>query len=529
MKKIAALILFAVLITGCDEGSKDGEQGEACLAGGLCNDGLVCTNNVCLTEVGNCGNGILNSDEECDAELLGGSTCGDHEYSGGELSCSSTCTFEFSNCIGGCGNSILDVGEECDGALLDDVTCETLGHRGGGLRCTDDCEFNEALCMPQLAKINTNVDILFVIDDSLSMVEEQSLLRDNFSALMDRLKEGVGYMPNVHIGITTTDVDTGAYYIPSCGGGINGKLIKGSGDACSDPVNQAYIVNVEPKGCAIEREGEGGTCSSSDCSADNCGQDAFIDSNGVPTEPSGLTLISDENGCPRCVNYADADINEVFSCMADVGINGCGFEQPLEAMNMALTAGHAENEGFVRDTAYLAVVIVTDEDDCSVADTEIFNPEVTDPPLNSFRCTVQGIECIDAWNTLDGTDSSTADFSSCISRDASSQGELHLVHRYTDILAQVKGNSALSTISAIAGPFDGTLSVQKDEMDNWRLTPSCSSSTGGDAMPALRIKEVISYYNEPQEMDRAFLSICSSDYSPVLEQIGDRIVGVMGH
>jgi hypothetical protein len=70
-----------------------------------------------------------------------------------------------------------------------------------------------------------------------------------------------------------------------------------------------------------------------------------------------------------------------YACMLQVDSNGCGFEQPLEAALKALwpskdhsiaflgdTQGHGdlENKGFLRDDSLLAVVVVTDEDDCSV-------------------------------------------------------------------------------------------------------------------------------------------------------------------
>jgi hypothetical protein len=70
--------------------------------------------------------------------------------------------------------------------------------------------------------------------------------------------------------------------------------------------------------------------------------------------------------------------NDVVAQVFDVGTNGCGFEQPLDAMFKALAPssvsfpsnhtghGNALNAGFLREDAALAVVIFSDEDDCSV-------------------------------------------------------------------------------------------------------------------------------------------------------------------
>ncbi|MBU1238151.1 VWA domain-containing protein [Myxococcota bacterium] len=532
MKTFVMLFVFALALTACDDSGEipPGSEGGACLTGDLCNGDLVCMEGVCHQESASCGNGLLEEGEECEAAIADERTCEEYGYSGGALGCAPDCTLDFSECTEGCGNGVIDPGEECDGDAIGDTTCESLGHRGGNLRCTIDCTYNEASCMPQLARINTNVDILFVIDNSYSMQEEQALLRSNFSTLLTTLRAGIGYLPNVHIGVTTTDLGSGFYSIPSCEGGEMGQLVKGSGNSCNNPLNQMYLVDVDPNGCSITRDASG-MCVETDCEQANCDADAFLDGDGNPTEPNGLLLATDDKGCPRCVNYSGESIDAVFSCMADIGVGGCGFEQPMEAMHAALTAGHASNDGFVRETAYLAVILVTDEDDCSVQDDALFDPAIMVPPLNSFRCTLGGVACAEAWATLDSTDVDTVDFSACVSADTGSATHdwLHHLDRYTQVIAQVKGSAALATVAAVAGPYNGQLSVDKDEQGMWRLAPSCTSSQGGEAYPAVRIKELVSYYNAPEQMDWAFTPICATDYAPVLSGVGGRVVGVMGY
>lgn len=74
--------------------------------------------------------------------------------------------------------------------------------------------------------------------------------------------------------------------------------------------------------------------------------------------------------------------------MATIGTGGCGWERQLEAVERALTV-HAlpggENDGFLRDEALLAVVLMTDEDDCAVADSRIFGDDDSLGPLG-MRC-----------------------------------------------------------------------------------------------------------------------------------------------
>lgn len=80
------------------------------------------------------------------------------------------------------------------------------------------------------------VDILFVIDDSCSMSEEQVALADNFPSFIDYfLGSGIDY----HIGVTTTSVDTsGTCGVPSA---LGGRLARAQGlswidDTTPDPI-----------------------------------------------------------------------------------------------------------------------------------------------------------------------------------------------------------------------------------------------------------------------------------------------------
>jgi hypothetical protein len=83
------------------------------------------------------------------------------------------------------------------------------------------------------------------------------------------------------------------------------------------------------------------------------------------------------------------DFARDFTCIATLGTEGCGFEQPLAAMEKALTvqvAPGGPDAGFLRDDAALAIVILSDENDCSAADTTMFDPEGPGGPLG-VRCT----------------------------------------------------------------------------------------------------------------------------------------------
>ena len=63
-----------------------------------------------------CGNDVIEGTEECDGTDLGGATCADQGCSSGTVSCTASCTLDFSACTSCgpvCGNGICEVGEDC--------------------------------------------------------------------------------------------------------------------------------------------------------------------------------------------------------------------------------------------------------------------------------------------------------------------------------------------------------------------------------------------------------------------------------
>lgn len=97
-----------------------------------------------------CGDGVMDPDEACDGEDLGGLTCASLGYpGGGALACTDECRLDLSGCRGaGCGDGVRDSAEECDGADLGGVTCTSLGYyEGGDLTCHADCTLDASGCL----------------------------------------------------------------------------------------------------------------------------------------------------------------------------------------------------------------------------------------------------------------------------------------------------------------------------------------------------------------------------------------------
>lgn len=181
--------------------------------------------------------------------------------------------------------------------------------------------------VPQNA--NNAVDVLFMVDNSLSMDAMQAELKSKFGDFLqvfqDLAKNGTA--ADLHIGVVTSDYGAGATGAGSCApygnNGQGGLLVpKGAtADAnCQPPTNNLPYISYVYAG-------------------DSSG-------NGSGNLPAGQ------------------DLQTTFTCMASVGSNGCGFEAQLESAYQGLKNTN-QNAGFLRDSALLAVVFVTNEDDGS--------------------------------------------------------------------------------------------------------------------------------------------------------------------
>ena len=105
-----------------------------------------CGTNLICTAGGICGNGLVEAGESCDD---GGSSAGD--------GCSPTCSVEAgyqcagqpSVCMpagGVCGDGNITGAESCDGANLGGQGCVSLGFSGGTLSCSPTCSFDYSAC-----------------------------------------------------------------------------------------------------------------------------------------------------------------------------------------------------------------------------------------------------------------------------------------------------------------------------------------------------------------------------------------------
>ena len=356
------------------------------------------------------------------------------------------------------------------------------------------------------------VDLLFMVDNSNSMGEEQLKLIVEFPSLIRILTTGdfnqsdglpVGDDPNdfepvkdLNVGIVTSDMGTGGFTVPTC--------------ARSD-----------------------------------FGDDGILRTQGNTGNPACMATY------PAFLNFRTGGDPAAFAgqvaCVAVTGTGGCGFEQQLESLLKAAspsaptswtadgytapmffqnTFGHAdrENDGFIRDNSVLALIAVTDEDDCSARDPELFNPSSA-----TYGATDLNLRCF-----------------------AHSDAAVHPISRFVDGFLQLRQRPGLLIYAPITGipqdlaPPPGMApdwarlvspdpTIRDDRMEErvdpsmpTRLLTSCTATNpmDGAAFPGVRMVRVA----EQLALRGAGVtvqSICEDSYGNALSEIIRQIASAL--
>jgi hypothetical protein len=256
------------------------------------------------------------------------------------------------------------------------------------------------------------MDIVFIVDDSGSMAEEQGNLATNFpqfAQVLDTYEVAPGQLLDYRVALTTTGRTITTTLVP--------------------PPPLPPI--------PLTEQGDNG---------------AFRNDCGSPK---------------RWIDRTDGNLGSTLACRANVGTSGPGFEMPLYAGMLALgdRVADGSNAGFLRDDALLAVVMITDEDDCSRTDDNI-----TMSPTEDI-CASGPPAYITPQATLDFYDN-------------------------------LKGGRGRWAAAVVAGPT------------------ACTSSFG-DAAEAAKLKSFVSQMNQGSAQNGVFSSICDGDMSMSLRDALD--------
>jgi len=369
-----------------------------------------------------------------------------------------------------------------------------------------------------------DIDLLFVIDNSQAMETSQARLIAQFDTLLQTLGETEGGFPNAHVGVVSTDMGAGPY-ASRCApiGGDSGRLLHRApvGTTCSPP-GDAFI-QIDNANNILS------------------GNIANVDTPNPGGAPGCQGLLSGSTPVPGMLNGEPdtaidlCDIRAAFKCIADLGTDGCGFEQPLEAARRALTCVDEEtctNPGFVRgDDALLAVVFLGDEDDCSARDGTVFDPLQTTVEselgaFNSYRCFEYGVTCDPV---IDRTGNQT--LSNCRSKTVEDVGgdlddlKLFPIQEYYDFFSTRKLRGRL-VMAAISGPYapGDTVSTTLNASLEPDVEPSCTGPGTATGFPAIRIQELVRRFGDNGVIladENAGSGICTTEFAPALTRVGD--------
>jgi len=373
---------------------------------------------------------------------------------------------------------------------------------------------------------NRKLDLLFMIDDSPSMAPLQTKLSQQLGNFMDALTSpATGRLPDLHVAVVSSSFGGGAWSnVNQCGSGAypgddGGKFQQGPGGAGHGS-------------CTMLHAGE--------------------------------KFLASGDGSPGSAPNYDGDIRDAFKCMALLGDRGCGFESQFESVYYALYKASRpddpDNGGFLRDDATLAVIMVTNEDDCSVGPQSLLlDPgvnSVSDPSglgaLQSYRCNEFGHLCNGAPPphdapagpiTLDGCVSAENDGKTDTSlRDPQGNPDPTMGHLWptvadlTAFMKSLKTNPDDVLVAALRKP-----TVDDDGHSLYRVLGQSNPSATGEidpvvdhscthpsqdpgmpeyADPAVRIRQWVKAF----EQNGVFYPICADDFRAAMKGIAQKIV-----
>jgi len=367
------------------------------------------------------------------------------------------------------------------------------------------------------------LDVLIVVDNSSSMGEEQRNLAAGFPYLIAKLRalrdaQGNPIDADVQIMVTTSDMG-----YPACAEHYKDDYTPAKGapivSACVDRLAR-FTSTTEPVVSIPEACTDGCTPASA----------------AMPTGPFiHFTPTNDNIFDPDGMGDPVAD---ALACIGPQGIDGCDSEGTLEAMLQALSPERPWNQGaqpFLREGGVLAIVLMTDEDDCAIEGAKYFDPaNAADPQVTQYWEDLPGMPGVKGeptsavcWNG--GTDCPDADMNGeyeCVPAD---RGVLQPLDRYTDFLGGVLAHQYDKQVMMLGilgvppvtahspdppyepvdgGVFDlvyrdwlaadilpGDPASAADKQYEYGIGPGCSDAATGQATPAVRIRAVCESLN----------------------------------
>jgi hypothetical protein len=386
------------------------------------------------------------------------------------------------------------------------------------------------------------LDLVFMVDNSPSMAPKQDKLQAQFKNLLAALNDPqTNTLPDLRVAIIDSDLGTaGAYQSGSCGP----KTLPDGTQSSYGDMGQFQMIG-----------------------ATACGV----------TSPDATFIETQGN---TGINF-NGDINTVFACLAgNLGTVGCGEEHQLQAFEFAFLVSNiassvAQRTNFLRAKAYLGLVFLSDEDDCSaVGNDQMFNQTGSDLTHESasLRCYTRAYTCNgnDTANAPPGYPTSAA-FSTAMNNCSARVGDTcsgvdvsqptpqcNPLTDYKGMAGQIKSlksdpDNQLLVAGIFGWPLDGDTSKATYKVDQtpnpnpgdkaahptiWDTWPVCydpnhkpaaattDATTGFDpvaagwgATPGLRMSAFIDEFGD----NGLKYSICQPDFQAAMNSIGTAI------
>jgi hypothetical protein len=410
--------------------------------------------------------------------------------------------------------------------------------------------------LPRSASSQQKMDILWVVDNSGSMCQEQKFLGENFDKFINGLSQT---QLDFHLAVTTTHVPGSAYaFEPVAKAGhiqstpqpvpTFDQLCRGSAannfQQVRDALASAVSCMTTPDNSFTQWTNDQIGCALRDQLGMMCPGVADRDGNGTITPEDLFPLPSEYRPIPKFLKSADyraangqLDTDRLradFACMSLVGTRGTGYEKGLKAAIMAVSpeltglapeAADADatkpNHGFIRKDSGTAVIFVTDENDCSNDGT------IAEP--GSGQTSVCGVETCDYWAS-----EALADQSPLLKPE-------EFKAQFLDSLAKTKGIAKVeeSTIimAGIFGqwrPFEGMTFPVCNGNDKPAVPIACADAVLGESRSGDRYQRSIRQFLHYFPNDRSKAApldfslrdtgwMCQGDFSPALTAIGQFI------
>ena len=202
------------------------------------------------------------------------------------------------------------------------------------------------------------LDLLFVVDNSGSMQDEQGRLTEAFPGFLSQLEATLGETPDLHAMV----VDVDAWQYETCADACDPPAVCQNPDgSCNALAAPECIV------CAIGMVCQQDADFTCDLEPGEC-EDVLGAGIDHPVGPGASNMACDFATDARYMDsMLEPDFGAALSCAATLGTGSYAeTEKTMEAMVEAIDAEGAAsgcNAGFLRDDALLVVVFVTDESD----------------------------------------------------------------------------------------------------------------------------------------------------------------------